>query len=93
MTHFNQAQHVAMLAEMSMVAGQVGELARMIQEKAGANVEADVLSSSVEVMAQRIGWLTVIARQGHTGDVLGGAVADELIFSALFFELVRCDWS
>lgn len=79
MTHFNQAQHVAMLAEISMVAGQVVELARMIQEKAGANVEADVLSSSVEVMAQRIGWLTVIARQGHTGDVLGGAVADEWI--------------
>lgn len=79
MAHFNQNQHVALLAEIAMIAGQVAEIALLIQEKSSSCVEADVLSASVDVMARRIGWLTVIARQGHNGEELGGAVADEWI--------------
>ena len=79
MAQFNQAQHVAMLDEISVTAGRVAELARMIQANAGDSVDSDVLAATVETMAQRIGWLTAIASQAHKGEPLGGAVPDAWI--------------
>lgn len=73
---FNQAQHIAMLDELACTAGRVAELARMVQSKVCDDVDADVLAVAIETMAQRMGWLSVIARQAHQGEPPGGARAD-----------------
>ena len=79
MTQFNQAQHLAMLDEIAVTAGRLAELARMIQANVGEPVDSDVLAATVEIMAQRIGWLTAIASQAHKGEPLGGSVPDAWI--------------
>ena len=73
---FNQAQHIAMLDELACTAGRVAELARMVQAKVCDDVDADVLAVAIETMAQRMGWLSVIARQAHQCEPPGGPRAD-----------------
>lgn len=82
-TPFNQAQHLALLAELAMAAGRVVELARMIQDRAGDEVAADVLAASVEVTAQRMGWLCTVAQQGHHGEAVTGVAVDTWLMPPL----------
>lgn len=80
---FNQAQHLALLAELATAAGRVVELARMIQNRAGDEVDTDVLAASVEVTAQRMGWLCTVAQQGYRGDVVTGVAVDTWLMPPL----------
>ena len=76
MNNFNQAQHIAMLCEISVAAARVAEMALMIQERAGADVEADVLAAAVSLTAQRIGWMADAAYKAHLEVLPAGLLQD-----------------
>lgn len=67
MTQFNEAQHLAMLEEISVSAMRVVELAQMIQGWRGDEVDARLLASSIERMAQHVGWMANAATKAHLG--------------------------
>ena len=67
MTQFNEAQHLAMLEEISVSAMRVVELAQMIQGWRGDEVDARLLASSIERMAQHLGWMANAATKAHLG--------------------------
>ena len=67
MTQFNQAQHLAVLEEISVSAVRVVELARMIQSWKGDEIDADVLASAIALTAQHIGWMANAATKAHCG--------------------------
>lgn len=67
MTQFNDAQHLAMLEEISVSAMRVVELAQMIQGWRGDEVDARLLASAIERMAQHVGWMANAATKAHLG--------------------------
>ena len=67
MTQFNEAQHLAMLEEISVSAMRVVELAQMIQGWRGDEADARLLASSIERMAQHLGWMANAATKAHLG--------------------------
>ena len=73
---FTQAQHLAVLLELTTAAGRDAELARMIQASAGDELQTDVLAAAIEVTAQRMGWLGTVARQSHGDKRVACANAD-----------------
>ena len=67
MTQFNEAQHLAMLEEISVSAMRVVELAQLIQGWRGDEVDSRLLASSIERMAQHVGWMANAATKAHLG--------------------------
>ena len=67
MTQFNEAQHLAMLEEISVSAMRVGELSQMIQGWRGDEVDARLLASAIERTAQHVGWMANAATKAHLG--------------------------
>ena len=67
MTQFNEAQHLAMLEEISVSAMRVVELSQMIQGWRGDEVDARLLASAIERTAQHVGWMANAATKAHLG--------------------------
>lgn len=67
MTQFNEAQHLAMLEEISVSAMRVVELSQMIQGWRGDEVDSRLLASAIERTAQHVGWMANAATKAHLG--------------------------
>ena len=67
MTQFNEAQHLAVLEEISVSAMRVVELAQLIQGWRGDEVDSRLLASAIERMAQHVGWMANAATKAHLG--------------------------